>query len=55
MKENKACGKARLGRRGWAGENDAVFNVLLVGIGDAASADQLQKLLPGLRLTAEGA
>jgi hypothetical protein len=27
----------------------------LIGVGDAASADQLQKLLPRLRLTAEGA
>jgi len=31
------------------------FNVLLIRVGDAASSDKLQKLLPGLRLTAEGA
>ena len=31
------------------------FNVLLIGVAYAASSYQLQKLQPGLRLTAEGA
>ena len=31
------------------------FNVLLIGVAYAASPYQLQKLQPGLRLTAEGA
>ena len=39
----------------WAGEKNAVFNALLVGVCDAASADKLQKLLTGLLLCAEDA
>ena len=44
-----------LARWGWAGEKADFFNVLLIGVGNTASADELQKLLPGLWLTAEGA
>ena len=31
------------------------FNVLLIGVADAALVNELQELQPGLRLTAEGA
>jgi hypothetical protein len=31
------------------------LNLLLIGVADAAPVNQLQKLQPGLRLTAEGA
>jgi hypothetical protein len=31
------------------------FNVLLIEVADSAPVNQLQKLQPGLRLTAEGA
>jgi hypothetical protein len=43
-------------RRGWAGEKDGILRRSpLVGVAYAASVDELEKLQPGLRLTAEGA
>jgi len=44
-----------LARWSWAGKKADFFNVLLIGVADAASVYKFQELQPGLRLTAEGA
>ena len=56
MMRERSLGKGASWRAGvgWVRRID-FFNVLLIGVAYAASSYELQKLQPGLRLTAEGA